>query len=167
MKIIHDPHHLPPRHPEDIDALAALHARAWIETYRGLLPDALVASRSAEALRPRWQRIVAAPLTRTAWAPGIGFCTMGPQRAADLAALGATEELYAIYLLADAQGKGHGRALMAAVDSGLPLSILVIADNRRARAFYEAAGAKLHGIRDDAIDGHPIREAVYLRPARP
>ncbi|MFZ9685193.1 MAG: GNAT family N-acetyltransferase [Gemmobacter sp.] len=153
--------------PDDIDALAALHARAWIETYRGLLPDTLIASRSAEALRLLWQRIVASPLTRTAWAPGIGFCTMGPQRDAALAALGATEELYAIYLLADAQGKGHGRALFAALDRGPPLSILVFEGNRRARAFHEGLGARLHAIRDETIDGHPIREAVYLRPARP
>jgi ribosomal protein S18 acetylase RimI-like enzyme len=73
----------------------------------------------------------------------VGFAETGPAQEADLPP--HTGELYTIYLMKDAAGKGIGRALMAhAVTElhaqGFRQAILWVLDsNARARRFYEAA----------------------------
>ncbi len=164
----HDPPPMLPRPatPDDAPDLARIHAAGWAETYPGMLPAPLVAARTPEVLLPLWQRVLARPGVRVALLPATGFAAMGPQRDPALAA-SHPAELYALYLRATAQRRGLGRALLAAVADGTPFSIAVIAANTRARAFYEAAGARLHALHPADIDGHPIEEALYLHQGRP
>ncbi|MEM7490071.1 MAG: GNAT family N-acetyltransferase, partial [Pseudomonadota bacterium] len=129
-----------PATPADAEEIARLHVRAWQETYPGLLPPEEIAARDHPARLRQWQGALASDASRTVLLPGLGFAQAGPQRMADHAAA-YPEELYCLYLLRAGQGRGHGRALLAAVGRDVPMTALVLEGNARACAFYAAAGA--------------------------
>ncbi len=108
--------------PADAEAIARVHVAAWRSTYRGLLPDDLLANLS-EADRARYWRdqteAIGTDATRgtVLVAEGedgtvVGFASAGPEREPDA---GFDAELYAIYLLEDHQGRGLGRRLVEQV----------------------------------------------------
>jgi ribosomal protein S18 acetylase RimI-like enzyme len=140
----------------DAEAIERIRVRAWRVAYRHLYPpdelDALEtdASRWAERLRhpPRgWTILVAdGEDGRTA-----GFAATGPSR--DERGLG---ELYAIYVDPDAWSRGAGRALLAHAEARLApaydeATLWVLEDNARARRFYEAAGWRTDGARQEIV----------------
>ncbi len=140
---------------EDVESLAALHVRAWQSAYRGLLPDDLLDGISLEEWTRRRRKSMeqpASPLTRTWVRVGarglIGFAIAGPCRDADLP-VGATGEVYAMYLEPAAVGLGHGRTLMEHTlrvlqEQGFgEVALWVLEGNARARRFYELAGFRL------------------------
>jgi GNAT superfamily N-acetyltransferase len=80
-------------------------------------------------------------------------------------------ELYAIYLLKEAQGKGHGRALVEAVSGALlehgstSMLVWVVRDNFAARGFYERLGGVY--LREHELDfgaGFMLLEVSYGWP---
>lgn len=153
-----------PATPDDIDMLASIHVRAWRETYPGLLPESEIAARGPEVRRRQWAGQIARGQSRIAILPDLGFAQAGPQRDAILRADDIPQELYAIYLLRAAQGRGFGRALLAAVtmpDAG-PMSALVLDGNAPAKAFYAATGAELWDTRKDRVGRTPIVEHAYV-----
>jgi len=137
--------------PADADALGAMHAQAWTETYPGLVPDALFAEMTDPARRrAAWAHNLAEPLL-----PGgmllamreaaiLGFISVC--RARDQA-LGAAGEVSGLYLLRRAQRQGIGRALLEAGaralhDAGCAdAGAWALDGNEPARAFYAATGA--------------------------
>lgn len=127
---------------DDIPDLASIHVQAWDETYRGLLPDAEIDSRSLEYRTALWAKLLDAPELRTVYAPKVGFAQMGPQRDAEFAAQGYDEELYSLYVLTAHQGKGIGRALLSGVAGERPFTALMVAGNARADRFYRASNAE-------------------------
>lgn len=143
--------------------MARVHVTAWRETCTGLLPDAVIAARDEAGRTAHWSAAIAAGQTRIAVAPPFGFCQMGPQRDADLAARGFPDELHAIYLTRDGQGRGLGRGLLGAVLAvpQAPFTALVVAGNHLACAFYDRIGGRLIETRPETIDGAPIDELVY------
>lgn len=44
--------------PDDADDIAVLHVTSWRETYTGLLPDQLIASRTAVQRAAAWRQIL-------------------------------------------------------------------------------------------------------------
>jgi ribosomal protein S18 acetylase RimI-like enzyme len=177
-----------PARPADAEAMARAHARSWRATYTGLLPDVViddvVASEVARA--ERWRAWLADP-----GRPGdafvaelggrvVGFVFWGrsEEPGARLAPadgdLGdehaAAGEVQAIYLDPEAFGRGVGRALLAAASDairaqGLDRAVLwVLASNRRARRFYEAAGWHADGrTKTDERPGGVLYEVRYSR----
>jgi ribosomal protein S18 acetylase RimI-like enzyme len=91
----------------------------------------------------------------------------GPSRDDDIPGT----EVYAIYVLPEEFSTGMGRALMAAAVAELPgaaeVGLWVLADNPRARRFYERFGFTLSG-RSKTLPHPPLQEVHYrLRlPAR-
>lgn len=150
--------------PEDAADLARIHVRAWAETYAGLLPPDEIARRDEAARRAQWQAAIGRGGTRIVILPGRGFAQAGPQRDAALAAQGWPDELYALYLLADAQGQGLGRVLLRAAlgPAARPFSALVIAGNVRASAFYARCGGRVLTERNEHVGMTAIVEAVYV-----
>lgn len=160
--------------PDDSEIIAALHVACWAETYRGLLPEALIASMKMPDRIIQWQRalerradlqvIVAAD----AGGGLLGFASGGPARGADL---GAPQEVYAIYLLRRAQRQGLGRALLQSLaghlvlksmtPTALDLGLWVLRDNAAARGFYERLGGRLAGARTERREGHDLAEFAY------
>lgn len=145
----------------DAAALAALHVACWAETYGGLLPGSEIARYDLAFRQAQWARVLAGlgeDGGRVVWVPEAGFAMMGPQREAALAA-DWPEELYALYLLRAAQGRGLGRGLLDAVRAG-PFTATVVAGNLRAERFYAAAGGVEVSRRVDEVDGMRVTEVV-------
>ena len=139
--------------PEDAAAIAGIHARGWQWGYRGLLPAEFLATLTAAEGVTRWSERLADPSRRT-WlvedaSGAVAFLACGPSREEDVPA--GSGEVYALYEEEFAAGTGAARALMThAVDAlrigGAQLAVLwVLAENTRARRFYEAAGWRADG----------------------
>jgi GNAT superfamily N-acetyltransferase len=99
----------------------------------------------------------------------IAFASVGPDR--DDATRG---ELYAIYALPEAWGTGAGHALMdeavaALRDAGHADAVLwVLADNPRARRFYEREGWSADGTtKSEEWLGLTVAEVRYRRALSP
>jgi len=148
--------------PDDAEALARLHVQAWAETYAGLLPADEIAAFDLSRRRRQWQHSLTDGATRVVWVPGAGFASAGVQRDAGLARAGWPDELYTLYVLRAAQGRGLGRALLRAVVGEAAFSALVVDGNTRACRFYDRTGARLLTLRDEAVGTTTIRERVYV-----
>lgn len=160
--------------PDDSETIAALHVACWAETYRGLLPDALIDSMSMPGRTIQWQRAlerradVQVIVAEDAAGGLLGFASGGPARGGEL---GAALEVYAIYVLRRAQRQGLGRALLQSLAAHLTLTALpsatldlglwVLRDNAPARAFYERLGGEPGGERMETREGHALAEAAY------
>lgn len=159
--------------PADLEAIGRVHVESWRTTYAGLLPDAYLASLDAVERARRW-RAVLHWLTRpevllVAEEHGevVGFAYGGPERESDPEYPG---ELYAIYLVARAQGHGWGRALAEAVAAHLverdmpSMLVWVLRDNAAARGFYEHLGGVYVRERLLTFEGVSAPEVSYGWP---
>jgi ribosomal protein S18 acetylase RimI-like enzyme len=156
----------------DAPAISRVHVASWRTTYPGILPDSYLSAMSVEDYTSRWQRALGgsfAPSVVYVVEEGgqvVGFSSCGRQRDGDQSYDG---ELYAIYLLQEAQGRGHGRALVEAsaealIDQGMTSMVVwVLRENKHARGFYERLGGVY--LRQRPLDfGHDITamEVSYL-----
>jgi len=130
----------------DAEAIAQVHAASWRDTYSGLLPEPVIANFGYERTLARWRERLPAtpPQAILLWGdPPVGYVYCGREREGDPLYRG---EVYAIYLLAGEQGKGGGRALMAAAalrlaEAGMTsMLVWVLRENLSARGFYERLG---------------------------
>jgi len=139
----------------DAPAIARVHVESWRTTYRGIVPDDVLANLSVERRARGWAERLGKPggpefvyVAEDDTEAVVGFASGGPEREGDRRYTG---ELYAIYLLADQQGKGIGRQLARIVAERLAtmghdaMLVWVLAANP-ARHFYAALG------------GLPVRE---------
>lgn len=157
----------------DADAIADVHARAWPEAYRGLLPDQLIADvvagrdRRADAFRRLLTDAAAPQRIWVAIAEGevVGMAVWSPSRDDDATA--ATADVEAIYLDPPVWRRSIGRRLLHAVmadidDSGFTEATLWVLDtNERARRFYEAAGWQPDGA--TKVEERPAGKLNELR----
>lgn len=172
-----------PAIPGDEESLAFVHVRAWQTAYRGILPDAFLASLSAAGRVDRWRERIAAPgpgeFSFVAEVTGqdgrheiVGFSGGGPERDGFVGADGVkyAGEVYAIYLLAEWRRRGLGRLLFAPaaqtlMDAGSEsVLIWVLKDNADARRFYEALGGILVGEKPITIGQTELLEVAYGWP---
>lgn len=161
-----------PATPADAASIAQVHVTTWRQSYAGLLPDAMIATHTVASRTALWQQILTAPA-----GPGsgtvmvaedasgiIGFGACGPQRTPELQQRGYSAEIGALYVLADAQGRGVGTALMAALARALrqqghdAVSLWVLHTNTHARRFYEWRGGEVVGATGY---GSPRPEVAY------
>ena len=153
---------------EDARAIATVHVASWRTTYRDLLPDDFLASLEVAAYEGRWRRILEDGSGRVYVAEYgrdvVGFASGGRERAGEE---GFEGELYAIYVLADAQARGHGRRLVQAVVTGLrelglrDMIVWVLRDNSGARKFYERLGGEFVREQPITIGSAVLREVSY------
>jgi ribosomal protein S18 acetylase RimI-like enzyme len=161
--------------PDDVGAVAALHALSRKVTYRGILPDDALDAINVGAFWQHWADRIARERTThqllVAEEDGKlrGFSYVGP---------GDEEErvppdtgvLYAIHVHPYAQGQGLGRSLMdrclrTFAEMGFARAVLwVLEGNDRARRFYERGGWRSDGTVRDAPFGEAItRQLRYGR----
>lgn len=159
--------------PEDANAIAQVHVAAWRSTYRGLLPDDLLANLSeadrAQYWREEAQAIGADPTRGTILVAEAedgalaGFASAGPEREPDA---GFDAELYAIYLLEDHQGRGLGRRLVERVVEWMrglghrSMRVWVLEGNP-AEAFYRRLGGKRVETKVIRIGNEDYNEVAY------
>jgi len=158
--------------PAEAMAVAEVHVRSWQLAYRGLLPDAYLASLRPEdrAARYTFDRAGAPdPATIVALVGGViaGFATTGPARDDEDRGAG---ELLALYVDPPLWGRGIGRRLIVdarrrLLENGFAEAILwVLAGNNRAERFYRADGWVADGeSRDEEVWGVMASEVRYRR----
>ena len=152
----------------DAAAIAAVHVETWRTAYRGLLPDDFLASLDQAGYGERWKRTLADGSGRVFVAEDegriVGFASGGRERAGED---GFSGELYAIYVLEETQGRGHGRRLVQAVvralrEMRLPdMIVWVLRDNHAARHFYERLGAIYVRAQPITIGSTLLQEVSY------
>lgn len=157
---------------QDAAGIASVHVESWRSSYQGIFPANFLASLSVERREAYWRQQLA--LTNSSEhifvvedeaGQIVGFASGGPIRDnID----GFDGELYLIYLLASAQGKGYGRGLITQVArqlkaAGLQAMMLwVLEHNRAGRSFYEALGGEpLLVTKPFMIEGIELTEVAY------
>jgi GNAT superfamily N-acetyltransferase len=158
-----------PARVEDAAAIAEVHVRTWQEAYAGVFAPARLAELDVGRRRDAWERWLAEP--SPGWAVAVAeddgrvvaFAWVGESR--EVAGEG---ELYALYALPEAWGSGAGRALLEAglaslrEDGRLAATLWVLADNPRARRFYEREGWTADGgSREEEHLGARVVEVRY------
>jgi GNAT superfamily N-acetyltransferase len=130
----------------DVARMAQVHVRCWQETYRGLMPDALLDNPDFPAAR---ERMWAAALTGERYRQHriavvdrddqlIGIAMAAP--ASEIASA-RTMHLGVLYVYTADHGTGVGQALLEAVISPDESATLWVVDpNPRAQAFYRKNG---------------------------
>src|SRR5436190_10727066 len=150
--------------PTDAPAIARVHVDSWRTTYKGFVPDKVLAELSYEERENLWDRSLSQVgrdrgvfcyVAEDEAGQIVGFASGGPERTGDAVYKG---EVYAIYILQSHQGKGLGHRLMSAcgdrlIKAGIrTLLVWVMAQNPACR-FYEAlGGVKVHE-RQEAMRG--------------
>ena len=166
-----------PAAPRDAAGIARVHVASWRETYAGLLPEEMLASLDVDARRDMWLSLLSGPSpskTRAfvleADGEVVGFGACDDQRSPEMDAAGYDGEIGAIYILNVARGCGSGRRLMQRMASFLSergkkgVSVWVLADNRKARHFYEHLGGQITGQREDRRPQALLTEVAYGWP---
>lgn len=155
--------------PEDAVAIARVHVESWRSTYAGIVPDAYLAGLD-ETLRVKlWQEWLvsgAVVLVSERKSEIVGFAHAGrirePIETADA-------EIYSLYLLKEAHGRGIGRALLSGVaamlqQQGFNSVGLWVLERNRARSFYERCGGRFAASRVIEIGGARLMEVAYWWP---
>jgi GNAT superfamily N-acetyltransferase len=156
--------------PDDADAIERVRTDTWRATYRGHMPDAVLDALGYDGSRRR-QQITDMSISRfvlVAEHDGavVGFANGGPSRVEDAEHPG---EIYAIYVLPEHHGHGHGSALMRAGARELiargwqGMLVWVLRENTASRVFYERMGGRHLRDRDvdREIEGVTITESGY------
>ena len=152
----------------DAAAIARVHVATWRTAYRGLLPDDFLDSLSEPGYEARWAGTIGNPAVRVYVAEEgeavVGFASGGRERAGER---GFSGELYALYVLEEAQRHGHGRQLVRAVVEGLremrlrDMIVWVLRDNPGARRFYERLGGIFVREQPITIGSTVLQEVSY------
>jgi ribosomal protein S18 acetylase RimI-like enzyme len=159
--------------PDDAGAIADINLRSWRHAYRGIMPDSYLAAldQAAIARRVRDVALSGGATILVAASPEVrGFSWMSRSRDDD--APPETAEIIAIYVDPQYERRGIGRALACAscnlaLSQGFTrISLWVLDENARARAFYEALKFAPDGRTRTTSQwgGVPIREVRYVRP---
>ncbi|RJG23624.1 GNAT family N-acetyltransferase [Paenibacillus thiaminolyticus] len=134
---------------DDAAAIAQVHVDSWLTTYSGLVSEIFLQSLRVERRRIVWDRILTQlPPDQTLIVAEteehgiIGFLHAGSSREPDM---GYDSELYAVYLLAEVQGRGWGRMLFERMvadmrEKGHTSLHLWVLEGNPAIAFYQRMG---------------------------
>jgi ribosomal protein S18 acetylase RimI-like enzyme len=154
--------------PHEASAVARVHIASWQTTYAGLLPEEYLRSLSFEAREQQWQRALNQPehclFVAERDETVVGFAYGGKEEGL---LAGYSGQLYAIYLLEAVQGIGLGRALAHAVVGCLrdrghrSMVVWVLAENHRARRFYESLGGSEAGQQIITIGDIELEDIAY------
>ena len=132
---------LRPAETADVESIAGIWYRGWLDAHLGRVPDALVPHRRP----PDFARLAAGriPLTTVAVEADrvIGFVTIHD------------DEVEQIYVAAEARGGGTANGLLRHAEDVIALQfdaawLAVVAGNARARRFYERNGWRDGGAFD-------------------
>ncbi len=156
-------------HIEDAPGIARVHVDSWRTTYKGIVPAKFLADISYERREQNArQRLSNLNGTYTYVAEDesghiVGFISGGLNRDASEEYTG---ELYAIYILKEAQGHGIGKKLTRVLVERLiqehyySMLVWVLADNP-SRHFYEALGGQYVSTKQIEIGGVMLDEVSY------
>ncbi|HEY8257539.1 MAG TPA: GNAT family N-acetyltransferase [Gemmatimonadales bacterium] len=139
----------------EIDHLAKVWCDSWQDAHARILPAELTRIRTLESFRDRLQAALANVRVVGPFPTPFGFCML------------KSDELYQLYVSAEARGTGVAAALVADAEArlaadGVELAWLACAvGNERAARFYEKCGWLRVGTvpyQPDAAGGTPLLE---------
>ncbi|WP_128561627.1 GNAT family N-acetyltransferase [Methylobacterium crusticola] len=153
---------------QDAGTLSEVFDAAWREAYQGIIPgvalDRMLARRG-----PRWWRSTVGrnrPLVVLEVGEAVvGYVSYGRCRDRALRADGEIDE---IYLAPTYQGLGYGTRLFRAVRNDFAdrdvnrVAVWSLAENGRARDFYERLGGRAIAEATDRIAGANLAKVAYL-----
>jgi GNAT superfamily N-acetyltransferase len=152
----------------DAAALACVFEAAWREAYLGIIPGVALHRMLARRGLPWWQAsidhgrpVVVLDVHETV----AGYVSYGRCRNRALPADGEVDELY---LIPEYQGLGFGTRMFRAVrndlaDRGISrILVWCLADNVRARGFYERLGGRTVAETTERVAGVPLGKVGYL-----
>jgi ribosomal protein S18 acetylase RimI-like enzyme len=155
---------------EDAEAIARVHVASWRTTYSGLVPQAYLDALDVPHFTELWREWIGSNAAHLFVAETngevCGFVSGGALRE-PLAGIDA--EVYAIYLLQSAQGRGIGRRLMRQLVDALRsegvrgVAVWVLAANP-ARGFYEHLGGAQAAAKPLNIGGADLIEIAFVWP---
>ena len=159
----------------DAESIAVVHVASWVETYKGLLPDAMISRFDVSERAKSWATLLSdfsEPDRGCVYLAQIrgqisGFVCAVPQRDEALRDQGFSAEIAAIYVLQSTQRTGLGRVLMRKAAEHLAsrghkgASLWVLDANAPARRFYEALGGIPVGTREDVRPEATLQEVAY------
>lgn len=162
--------------PRDAVAIARVHVDSWQAAYPGLIPAAVLNRLSVPVQAASWRRILSTDDRRGArtWlacdrGAVLGFSSAGPTRDDDDDPI-TVGEIYTIYLVPAAWGRGLGGELLDAAQADLcgrsfrTATLWVLSGNTRARRFYELNGFAPDGARRPVdVSGVSLMEVRYRR----
>ena len=153
---------------DDAEAIASVSADSWRTSYRGILPDEVLAAIDVETRAAKRRDILrrggGLHLVAHDDAGLVGFCDAGPHRDG----VAGRGEVYAIYLLERVKRRGIGRELFERARTWLlaqgmgTISVWVIEANEPARRFYEALGGRSGERKQIVLSGVPVIELAYV-----
>ena len=151
---------------DEINGKGYVHYKSWHETYTGMIDVGYMEQQTLEkctVTAHKWpDNIIVAKDEEKV----VGFAGYGAYRDDTLPAHG---EVYAIYVLAEYQGRGIGYALMNAVLEKLSaykkIAVWVLKGNNNAIRFYERYGFRFDGTEAEIMLGSPNTELrmIYKR----
>ncbi|MDP9243440.1 MAG: GNAT family N-acetyltransferase [Actinomycetota bacterium] len=166
-----------PAKERDARQIASVHVRGWQAAYQDMVPQPTLDSLSEAAYEDRWRRGLRDPL-----AEDRTFVAVEGERVVGVASTGlcrdddqpiGTAELFLVYVDPDRIATGIGRELLRHAERDLAArgylraTLWVLAENNRARRFYQIAGWRADGS-DHALDmsGEAVVEVRYERELR-
>jgi ribosomal protein S18 acetylase RimI-like enzyme len=155
---------------DEAEVMAALHVQCWQEAYANIVPQTLMLKFGILTRLPMWETVLADNERIVLGAydedKAVGFIIAG--KASEDLIEGIDGHIAALYISASHYRMGIGRELIAAAakawlaQGGKSLALGVLAENIRARSFYEALGARLMKLSIYEWDGHPLPDAIYI-----
>jgi len=162
-----------PAEPSDAAANAEENQATWLATYRGLLDDSYLNSRSLDEQMQVWRALLTEPNPSQCYFVAvdgdqvIGYC--GGGRNADTRSP-FQAELFVVYVLPAWHGKGAGRRLVAALalwlrSKGWSSMQTWLMEKNPFRSFYERLdGLLLDQVRDLDFGGARVSVVSYGWP---
>jgi GNAT superfamily N-acetyltransferase len=150
----------------DAAGVAEVHVASWRETYPGIIPQTYIDRLDIVAREAHWGSVITRGdfVLLATNAKGVaGFVATGPFRASVETMAG---EVYAIYLRAQYQKQGIGRALFKtarnhlATRNLLPFGVWVLKDNPACR-FYQAMGGTVCKEKIITLDNVDLPEILF------
>lgn len=154
----------------DTAGIARVSVASWQASYRGILPDEVLAKMDLGRRTQERERLMQAPsgLHLVAYDVShgdiVGFCDAGPSRNEP----NYPGEVYAIYFEHHAKRFGLGSEMFERVFHWLgtnqmrSMIVWVLANNPHARRFYEAQGGRVGHTKQSQVSGHTVTEQAYL-----
>ena len=152
----------------DAAALSGVFDAAWREAYSGVIPGVVLERMLARRGPAWWRTAIARSRALVVLDVGesvAGYASYGRCRDGSLPAEGEVDEMY---LAPEYQGLGFGRRLFNAVRNDLAdrgasrVAVWSLAENARARAFYENLGGRMIAETLETWGGTPLAKVAYL-----
>jgi GNAT superfamily N-acetyltransferase len=157
--------------PADAPEIARIYVESWRWAYPGLLPQRYLDALSLERHTAHWGAVLRARSSAMTWLAHdergcCGMASAGPSRSKTP----RVGELYTLYVSQRALGKGVGRLLLAYTVAQLKATLhatailWVLAENERARRFYQREGWKHDGgLAREEVAGIGVKVVRYQR----